>query len=40
MLPFDAPASVWNDALIDVAREAVGSRAGASVAAAPLHAAP
>ncbi|HSU43137.1 MAG TPA: glycosyltransferase [Casimicrobiaceae bacterium] len=39
MLPFDAPAGVWNDALIDVAREAGGSRAGASVAAAPLHAA-
>ena len=40
MLPFDAPASVWNDALIDVARDAVGSRAGAPVEAAPLHAEP
>ena len=40
MLPFDAPASVWNDALIDVAREAAGFRAGASPAAAPLHAEP
>jgi glycosyltransferase involved in cell wall biosynthesis len=40
MLPFDAPASVWNDALIDVAREAVAFRAGAAVGAAPLHAEP
>jgi glycosyltransferase involved in cell wall biosynthesis len=40
MLPFDAPPSVWNDALIDVAREAAGYRSGASVAAAPLHAEP
>ncbi|HET8876013.1 MAG TPA: glycosyltransferase [Casimicrobiaceae bacterium] len=38
MLPFDAPPSVWNDALIGVAREAVGYPAGASVAATPLHA--
>jgi glycosyltransferase involved in cell wall biosynthesis len=40
MLPFDAPASVWNDALVDVAREAVAFRAGAAVAAAAVHAEP
>jgi len=38
LLPFDAPASRWNDAVIDVAREPAPQAPGARNSNAPLHA--
>ena len=40
LLPFDAPASLWNDAMIDVVREAATRAPAATAVDAALNAAP
>ena len=40
LLPFDAPASVWNDAMIDVAREAATRTQAAPTIGAAVHSTP